>query len=161
MLSEWSFVPNYLYDKIKSLLASEGEQRVDIIKDRSAYGGDKSWVSRNDSTEYIYPVVYTVNCKNIPTMFWSSVNDRGHFGVPKVIYGGGGSTGFISDLNGEYGLTEWCSGIVTDETDSHSDMIDILSGESFRDIVKAISISKSEIETKILRLFKHKFWTML
>ena len=42
---------------------------------------------------------------------YSKVNDRGHFGIPKVIIGEAGINDVIIDIDGEYGLTNGEIGI--------------------------------------------------
>ena len=78
------------------------------------------------------------------------------FGIPKVIWGGG-ATGFIVDKKGKYGLTEWCSGI-TDDVENLENIKKCLDSEKFKIVIKATSVSKAEINIKILKHFKKDFW---
>ena len=84
------------------------------------------------------------------------MRDKGHFGVPKVIYGGG-ATGFYSDENGDYAMTQWCTGIVAPK-EEHSLIINVLNSQLFNQFKLALSVSKAEINTKNLRLFKAGWW---
>jgi hypothetical protein len=86
-LRQWRFLPNCRYDLISCLLATDDGKPCHLIQDRSAYGSDKKWISRDRTSQCIHPVVYSVNRKNVLTLLWSCLNDKGHFGVPKVIYG--------------------------------------------------------------------------
>jgi hypothetical protein len=155
-MCEWKFLPNSLFDTIRSLLSTADEDRCEIIRDRSNYGSDKSHVSKHRSNVNKYPVVYSINRQDVPTLLWSSCNTKGHFGIAKVIYGGG-ATGFISD-HGVYGLTEWSKGIVA-PVEEHEHMIHVLKTDIFRKIILALSVSKAEINTNIIRLFRAQWWT--
>ena len=88
---------------------------------------------------------------------WSSLNTKGMFGQSKVIFGSG-ATGFIIDENGEYGLTQWATGI-EDEIENLIHIKNVISSTQFMDeVVKATSVSKAEINRKILKYFKKDFW---
>jgi hypothetical protein len=155
ILNEWNFIPNSMFTIISSLL---GKPSCSIINERSSYGGDKKHMSKTKTDECIYPCVYSINRKNVPTFMWSSLNTNGHFNIPKVIYGCG-ATGYISDHDGNYGMTQWCSGIVCDPSE-HNKLIEVLNSENFKKIKLALAVSKSEINTKNMRLFKDKWWHM-
>lgn len=78
------------------------------------------------------------------------------FFVPKVIFGSG-ATGFIVDEIGEYGLTQFAVGIVDDE-ENLPNIAKALDSQPFKRIVQATSMSKAELDRKILGLFKKDFW---
>jgi len=154
-LSKMNFIPNYNYDFIDKLV--NGVEKINLIESRSAYGHDKKWVQKIKTDEYKYPVVYSVNRKNQATFHYSNKNDNGHFGYSKVIFGSG-ATGFIIDENGEYGLTQWATGI-EDKIENLNQIKNIISSTKFMDeVIKATSVSKAEINRKILKYFKKDFW---
>jgi hypothetical protein len=79
------------------------------------------------------------------------------FGKSKVIFGSG-ATGFIIDENGEYGLTQWATGI-EDKIENLNQIKNVISSTKFMDeVIKATSVSKAEINRKILKYFKKDFW---
>ena len=134
-----------------------GVEKINLIESRSAYGHDKKWVQKIKTDEYKYPVVYSVNRKNEATFHYSNKNDNGHFGYNKVIFGSG-ATGFIIDENGEYGLTQWATGI-EDKIENLNQIKNVISSTKFMDeVIKATSVSKAEINRKILKYFKKDFW---
>jgi len=156
-LSKMSFIPNYLFNEIQSW--TSGDIKLNIIKSRSSYDTRKVWMSRTKTITNIYPVIYSVNRKNTPSLYYSSINTNGHFGIPKVIFGSG-ATGFISDPFGEYALTQWCSGIV-DSPEKHQRIIEVLNNPKFKNIILACSIGRAEINTNILRFFRKDFFEIL
>lgn len=150
-------LPNYNFHEISELI--DGDVKVDVLTSRSAYGHDKKWVSKILHEEYLYPVVYSVNRQNFLTLHYSSTNGNGHFGIPKLIFGSG-ATGFYIDNEGKYGLTQWCTGIV-DTVDNLSKIKNVFESKKFDQILKAISVSKAEINSKILKHFKKDFYVSL
>jgi hypothetical protein len=155
-LRKWNFIPNYDFYNIGKLI--DGNDKVNIIASRSAYGHDKKWVNKIKNDKYKYPVVYSVNRKNNLTLHYSTTNKNGHFGYPKVIFGSG-ATGFYIDEKGEYGMTQWCVGIV-DEKENLQKIKNTFETDKFKQIIKAISVSKSEINSKILKYFKKDFYKL-
>jgi hypothetical protein len=50
---------------------------------------------------------------------YSKVNNRGHFGVSKVIFGDSGINELVIDINGNYGMTQHAMGIrIENETEA-------------------------------------------
>lgn len=156
-LREWDFIPNYHYDLLSQL--TKGDKKVEIMKSRSNYGTDKKWTSKEYDDTYKYPIVNSINRKNIPTLIYSSINTRGMFGIPKVIFAGG-ATGFIVDSDGRYGLSEWATGIV-DGIENLENIKKCLESSLFKEIKFATSVSKAEINSKVLFNFRKDFWKIL
>jgi hypothetical protein len=151
------FIPNFNYDLIERLTECDVDNRVSLCASRSAYGHDKTWVSKISDDTHKYPVVYSVNRQHVPVLHYSSKNTNGMFGESKVVFGSG-ATGFIIDANGEYGLTQWATGII-DDKENLPRIRDVLDSDTFKkEVVLAISVSKAEINQKILKYFKKDFW---
>ncbi len=81
------------------------------------------------------------------------------FGIPKVIFASG-ATGFIVDSKGEFGLTQWATGIV-DEPENLEKIISCITNVKFQDIAKATSVGKAEINRKILKYFRKDFYKII
>ena len=154
-LSKMNFIPNYNYDFIDKLV--NGVEKINILHSESSYEVRKKWMSHTNNEEYKYPCVYSINRKNDVKFKWSSLNSKGMFGKSKVIFGSG-ATGFIIDENGEYGLTQWATGI-EDKIENLNQIKNVISSKKFMDeVIKATSVSKAEINRKILKYFKKDFW---
>jgi len=153
-LSKMSFIPNYMFNEIQGW--TSGDMKLNIIKQRSAYGHDKKHMSKKKSDLNKYPAVYSVNRQNVPSFYYSSINTNGHFKIPKVIFGSG-ATGFISDPSGQYALTQWCTAIV-DSPEKHQRIIDVLNNPKFKSVILACSVGKAEINAEILRFFRKDFF---
>jgi len=158
-LAKLPFIPNYGFDLVRRLLAKPGEKKTEIINDRTTYGADKAWVADEKNWKFKHPCVYMVGKSGEPILKWSSTNKKGHFGVPKVIYSSGRpiSVGFLVDSEGKYGLTQWASGIVDTKTNLPK-IAKALSSKKFREFCAALSMSKLEINTAVLRCFRKDFW---
>jgi hypothetical protein len=151
-LSGWQFIPNFAFNEVKQLLGSQ--DYVEVLYSRSIYGTDKRWMSKENNSNHSKPCVYMLNRKNEAT-FWYC-NEKKDFFVPKVIFASG-ATGFIVDSKGEYGLTQFATGIV-DSVENLPMIAKALDSPRFKRIVEATSMSKAEIDRKILALFRKDFW---
>lgn len=153
-LRMWAFIPNYNFQILAKLIMSE--EKVDILHSESKYEVRRPHMSHIQSEKHKYPCVYGVNRNNELSFKWSEQNNKGMFGVKKVIFGSG-ATGFIIDEDGEYGLTQWATGIV-DDVENLENIKTALNSAKFKDIIMATSVSKAEINRKILKYFKKDFW---
>jgi 16S rRNA G966 N2-methylase RsmD len=110
-LSKLEFIPNSKFDIIKSLLASDEEEKVEVIED-SSYHHQREYVSSNLDNTYQYPCVYSVYKDGSFNLKYSSRNDKGHFGKSKLILGNGANPTVFMDVEGDYGMTQFAFGIV-------------------------------------------------
>jgi len=153
-LNEWDFIPNFHFAKINELLAESEEERCQIINDRSNYECRGKHMSKIRTEEFCYPCVYAVNLKE-NKFYWSSRNDRGHFGIPKVIYKVGNAC--LKDPEGKYALTQWCTGIVC-PAEEQDRLVQIYQSQEFKRIKNAVTVSQHSVNVEILQLFKERWW---
>lgn len=157
-LSRFPFVPSGMFEEIQSLIAKDGEERVTILYDRTAYGTDKKNMAKEQKGKYQYPCVYMVRVNDEIAMWYSSTIDNGHFGVPKFIWGNGGyAMGSIVDATGKYGLTQFAYGIV--DTPKNLPLIKkAFDSEKFRNLMRYCDGGDSNINRKVIALFRKDFW---
>jgi hypothetical protein len=153
-LTKWNFIPNMIFNEIEKLVKLKN--KVNILHNRSAYGTDKKWMNKIKTNEFKYPCIYSINKKNEPSFKWSNTNKNGMFAISKVIWGSG-ATGFIIDSDGKYGITEWASGIA-DTKENLENIKKCFESKKFKQIINATSVSKAEINIKILKYFNKDFW---
>lgn len=153
------FIPNSEFGFISKLLASKDDSKIEILHSESAYEPRKKWMSDVQTSEFQYPCVYTIGKDCKPSLKWSNTKANGHFGIPKVIWSTGRpiSVGFMADKKGEYGLTQWASAIV-DSTKNLDLIAKAMSSDKFRNLCSSMSMSKLEVNTKVISLFKKDFW---
>jgi hypothetical protein len=158
-LKNLPFIPNHTYEKVSSLVASSGEDTVEVLYSRSAYGTDKKHVSKTKSKKFKYPVVYTINSESVPTFHWSSDDSNGHFNVPKLIWSNGriSSVGSYIDEKGKYALTQFAYAIV-DSPKNLNRIKKAFDSKEFRDLMYACSVGQLMINYKILSTFRKDFW---
>ena len=154
-LNKWDFIPNAMFKEIKSIIAKDNEEKIDIVHSYSAYETRKKWVSKVEKDGFIYPIVYSTKKGDIPILWWSSKNDNGHFGVPKVILSNG--VGIVVDEDGEYGLTEWARGIA-EKPENLDALKDYLESDKFDRLRSSFQIDSSNFNIKVACKFKKDFW---
>ena len=155
-LSELKSIPNFMIDEIYKLFAKKGEEKVKFITDRSAYGSDKDWVSKEKTDTHIYPVFYSLPQKG-EQIWWSSRNDKGHFGIPKVIWSNGAATQILIDEKGEYGMTQWAYAIADDPKNLPL-IKKAMESNKFSELCKGMRFTFDKFNGKFIRHFKKDFW---
>jgi hypothetical protein len=156
-INKMKFIPNKYFELISKL--TSGDDKIDVLHSESIYEPRKQWMSGSKTAEFKYPCIYSINRDDRPSLKYSKFNDKGHFGVPKVIWGGGAS-GFIKDDTGKYGMTQWASAIV-DDVDKLEKIYNALKSDNFQKIIRAISVSKQEINYKIMKEFDKTFYKIV
>jgi hypothetical protein len=156
-LKEWSFIPNMKFDEIKALCAKSAENTdlVEIIHSESDYEVRRKWMSHGKTAEHVHPVIYSINKDNVPSFKWSNTKDKGHYGVSKFVFTNG--AGFLCDENGEYGISQWGSGIV-DSVENLPLIERAFRNPRFQEIKRAIQLDSSSYNIKVMRLFRNDFW---
>jgi hypothetical protein len=155
------FIPNGNLQLVNRIFANGDEESIKILYSRSSYGSDKSNTSKEFSDEYQHPCVYSINVREIPTFLYSNTNQNGHFGVPKFIIPNGDarSIGFIKDLNGQYGLTQFACAIQEDSEEIQNKYHEIFRNKNFIKFHNTyLCIGKTQYNWKTLGLFKKDFW---
>lgn len=155
-LSKVDFIPN---KNIKILLdVTSGTDKVDTIID-SSYHTQRDFLSRERSEEFRYPIIYTVKANGEPVLWYSKINNRGHFGKPKVVFSNGAGSGVFVDETGEYGLSQFAYGIVESDVDKLTSIKNIMINNKFINLLGYGSGSK--YNKNIIRIFDKKSWDKL
>ncbi|MFA6089833.1 MAG: Eco57I restriction-modification methylase domain-containing protein [Candidatus Woesearchaeota archaeon] len=157
--NKWKrFIPNSNFDTLSMLLPSETEKCCEILYERSMYGSDKKWMSKEKIDDFKHPCLYSIGKEGNKTLFFCN-EKKGHFGQTKVVVPPGriSSVNVYADINGEYGLMQFCWGIKCSK--SEVEMIaKAMNSEKFKKIAYACSVSKLEYNRKIIGTFKKDFW---
>lgn len=155
-LSKVEFIPN---KNIESLLdITSGGDKVDTIID-SSYHTQRDFLSRERSEEFKYPIIYTVRANGEPVLWYSKINDRGHFGKPKAVFSNGAGSGVFIDETGEYGLSQFAYGIVESDINKLRTIKSIMIDNKFINLLGYGSGSK--YNKNIIRIFDKKSWDKL
>lgn len=159
-LSKLNWLPNYNIDVIDKILAKDGDEKCELIYSPSAYEHRKAWMSHTQTGQFKYPCVHSTP-KNGVRYMYSSKNDNGHFGIPKVIFGETGIYNAIIDIEGKYGLTNGCIAIRIDNQENGEKYKACLESEKMTNIIKSCSFSSFRVDWNVFKDLKKDFWNYL
>lgn len=156
-LSELSWLPNSNILEINKILAKNDSERCDMIYSPSAYEHRKKWMSHTKTEEYKYVCVHSTPKRGVRYMY-SKVNDRGHFGISKIIIGEAGINDVIIDMEGGYGLTNGAIGIKINTLEEGNMLETALKTNKFDKVLRSCLFSLFRIDWNIFKEFKKDFW---
>ena len=156
-ISNLPFIPKCNIQEVLSLVAKDGEEKVDLLFNSSYHHQLKHMYNVQDET-YKYPCAQNVNNKGVVSCIWySNTNERGHFGIPKVIFGRKNCGVYVDEV-GEYGMAEDCGGII-DEPKNLSFILKALKSEHFiKNIMGFRESFGDKYNKKIIATFRKDFW---
>lgn len=158
-ISKVEFISDENIIEIQGLVAKDGEEKVNILNN-SMYHHQRKFMSPNKVDDFLYPVIYTVKSPdkgNLPRIWYSSRNDRGHYGLSKVIWGTG-ATGIFIDHIGNYAMSEFSSGII-DDVENLENIKKAMQTEKFiRDIMGFKHSLGDKYNRKVISTFRKDFW---
>jgi hypothetical protein len=107
----------------------------------------------------VYPCVYSIKKGNVPSFYYSNTNKKGHFGIPKIIFGNGANPTYIIDKNGDFGMCEFAFGVINYDIDI---IEKVLKSDKIKKITKSLKYNNTQGEPifnrKILATFRKDFW---
>lgn len=157
-LKELPFIPSGDFHILDKLLAKENEECINVIYSSSSYETRNPHMKANLKGTYKYPCVYMIKVNGEPKLHYSSVNNKGHFGIPKLIWGNGGyEMGSFLDVNGEYALTQFAYAI-SDNIKNLPLIKKAFDSKEFRNVMKSFDGGDSNINRKVISLFRKDFW---
>lgn len=156
-LMGYHFIPNYdlyLFDRI---IAKNDDEKCSIIFNVSNYETRKPWVGDKKNDEFKYPLVHSTPKSGVRYMY-SSRNDKGHFEIPKVIFGESGIGHVIIDMVGEYGMTQCAMAIMVKDIEGANIIKQVLLSEKFNGFLKTVMWSNFRIDWRLFSYLKKDFW---
>ncbi len=158
-LVDLPFLPNCRFDEVFDLLAKNNEATCPIISLTDAYEIRKYWVSEKRTSKFKYPLIYATN-KNEIRYYYSSRTDRGHFDIPKVIFGESGINGnSIIDMRGRYGMAHTSIAIKVKTRKEAKNIKKALDSEEFSSLLKtACSWGIFRIDWRLFTYFRRDWW---
>ena len=156
-LSQLSWLPNSNILEISKILAKDECDKCPIIQSMSAYEPRKKWMSSSQSQDFKYPCVHSTPKSGIRYMY-SKVNDKGHFGVAKVIFGDSGIYNPVIDMEGKYGMTQHSMAIKVDNLEEATNISKVIESDKFDKIIQSCLYSSYAIDWNIFKEFKKDFW---
>ena len=156
-MNDFQWLPNYNIKTIKNVLAKDNDERCEIIYDRTAYEPRKKWMSKTKNDIFQYPCVHSTP-KSGTRYMYSKFNDRGHFGVSKVIFGDSGINEPIIDMNGNYGMTQHAMAISVNNIDEANQLCLNLKSNKMSNLIDSCLYSLYAIDWNIFKDMKKDFW---
>jgi hypothetical protein len=160
-INNLEFIPNSKIDSVLKLLATDKEDSVDILYSSSKYETRNNHINKELTDVFKYPCVYSITGDDVPNLMYSSINNKGHFGIPKLILGNGVTPKCFIDYNGEYGMTQFAYAIV-DEVENLEKIKKVLESDEFQEInlaTKFVATAGNPLAyPRIISLFRKDFW---
>jgi hypothetical protein len=156
-VSQLPFIPNYEFKTIHDILSPYNKENV--IYSRSDYGTDKKNMMNTLTEKYKYPIVHSINSDGL--IFWYSNENKGHFGVPKVILNFNETQYNYpaqNDWEGKYGMSQLSFGIPISSKKEGDDILKAVGTEKFKEMIKATKWGVFQTDYKMFRYFKKDFY---
>ncbi len=155
---DMEFIPAENIELVYSFIAKSNEEIVEILHSYSDYETRKEWMSKECTNEFKYPCIQNVNIKNeISCLYYSNIKNKGHFGIPKVIFGRKHS-GVMIDFEGKYGLAQDCTAIVDIPENLENIKKAIESDKFMYDVMGYRNNLGDKYNRKIIATFRKDFW---
>lgn len=154
-LNELEWLPNYDIDEMLKII-SPGDNNLQVIMN-SSYHATRKYVQNEETSEYKFPLIHSTPKKGIRYKY-TNRNDKGHFGISKVIFGEAGINHVIIDMDGEYGMTQGAMGIIINNKTEGGNIKKALLSEKFQSILKSCLWGNFRIDWKLFTYFKQNFW---
>ncbi len=156
-LKDTSFIPSCNISEVYSLVAKEGEEKLNILFN-SSYHHQRPHMNKDFSDEFRFLCLQNINIKDeISCIWYSNTNERGHFGVPKVVFGRK-SSGVYVDSDGVYGLAEDCGAIIDDSDNLEKIKIALKNNYFIKNIMGFRDNLGDKYNKKVLSTFRKDFW---
>jgi hypothetical protein len=160
-ISNLEFIPNCEIEKVILLLAKNNEEKTKVLYDSSKYETRNKHMNKEANDTFKYPCVYSITGNDEPNFMYSSINTKGHFGIPKLILGNGVTAKCFIDYKGEYGMTQFAYGIV-DTIENLEKIKKVLENDEFQKIniaTKFVATAGNPLAyPRILSTFRKDFW---
>jgi hypothetical protein len=113
-------------------------------------------MSAKKSAKYRYLCVHTTPQKGT-RYYYSAKRDRGHFDIPKVIFGNSGPHSAVLNKKGEYCMTEHAMAIA-DKKENLEKILRALKSDKMKRLFAATLWSSFQIEWRMFSYFRKDFF---
>ena len=155
-LIEIFWLPNSNILNVKKIISLTEEEKCKMIMD-SSYHATRDYVGNIESEEFKYICIHSTPKCGVRYMY-SKINDKGHFGISKVIFGEGGIYNPIIDMKGVYGMTQGAMAIQVNSLEEAINISKAISSDKFNTILKSCLFGNYRIDWNIFTYFKKDFW---
>jgi hypothetical protein len=165
-LNNLNFLPSGCVYEIQKILGTNnviysrsnyGTDKKNVIYSSSYYDTRKDCINTQGNHNFIYPVVHGMTKKN-GLVFVYSNEDKGHFGVSKVILSFGRHQYPYNDWEGKYGMSHNCYGIEIQSKEDGDCIVKAINSNKFKQILKYTKWSTFQTDWRMFKYFKVDFW---
>jgi len=172
-LNEWNFLPSGALDTISQLFGNNEVlysssiydtrrpyvTKNEVLYSRTIYGTDKKNMTKTESEKNSLPVVHNMT-KKYGLGFVYSSEDKGHFGVAKVILSFGQFQYPYNDWKGEYGMSQICYGLKINSKEEGDKIVEAINSPKFKEILKYTKWSTFQTDWRMFKYFKKDFYSL-
>ncbi len=151
------WLSNYDINLSISLLSKDNDKCL-IIYDRTNYDVEKNYISKNMDNTYKYPVIHSTSTTSKNKIYYSSRNDKGHYGIKKVIFGDSSIGEPVKDKNGIYAMSEHAMAIQVQNDEELNELYNVLKSDKFKNFIKSCTWSNFQIDYRLFTYLKFDFW---
>ena len=152
------FIPSSNVKEIAKLIAGPSDQKVNFIYSRSEYGTDYTNMADVKKGSYTHPCIQNVNINDEASCVWYSDVRKGHFGIPKVIFGRFGS-GIVVDANGDFGMCQdTCA--IADKPENLEKIKQAMQSSEFLELMRSADVGGlgTIFNRRVIAEFRSDFW---
>ena len=153
------FISNFNLSEINKILANDTDKKCEVIYLR-AYDTGMSCISKKKTSEFKYPIVkFIYPEEKIKMVFhYSNVNNKGGFGISKVLVNKVGIPYAAPDFDGRYAMTQNVIGIPISNENEGKLIIKAINSSKFRTLLESTRSTKKYIDYRVFKYFKKDFW---
>jgi hypothetical protein len=152
-INDWQLIPNSNFEKIKKILGSGTE----VVFNSASYEVKAKHTNEYKTDFFKFPLVHSTPKTGVRYRY-SSRNDKGMFGISKIIFGDSGINDVVVDLKGEFGMTQHSIGIKINESDNIQKIVCVLKSDEFKKVVSSCMWSNFQIDWMFFTCLKKDFW---
>lgn len=155
-LSMFEIIPNEFSCDFNKWIGSS--EKCNFGYSASWYHCQRKNMSSVKDDQFKYPCIRNVGEDDLPSKLWYSNEDKGMFGIPKIVFGRFGYGLFI-DKTGEFGCTEDCAYIAAAPEELER-IYEVLKSEEFLRIAESTRVggSRTIYETAFMKQLRKDFW---
>ena len=151
-IDKWNFLPSALFDDIEKILGKNN-----VIYSSSIYDTRRPYISKNKTKEYNLSVIHNMTKKD-GLGFVYSKEDKGQFGVSKVVLSFGEFQYPYNDWEGKYGMSQICYGLEINSKEEGDKIVEAINTDKFKDILKYTKWSTFQTDWRMFKYFKKDFY---
>tara|TARA_B100000497_G_scaffold112773_1_gene133970 strand:- start:95 stop:1393 length:1299 start_codon:yes stop_codon:yes gene_type:complete len=151
-----SWFPNKNIDWILNIITKDGE-KCKVFCNSKYHAMNKQKISDVRDENFQYPLIHSTPKSGIRYKY-SNYNDKGHFGISKVIFGESGIHHVVIDMEGKYGLTQGAIGIIVRDIVQAQGLQKALMSEKFKKLLDRTLFGNFRIDWRLFTHFNENFY---